>query len=218
MAQGIPDSLRPLWDDLQSEVVFIHERWIYYRQLYARSEKRIELLNETAAHFFGVLEFVLFDDTVLALSRLIDPAGNQHQKNAVLEQLVVDPEVQAHPALAQELGTLLDMVKAACESFRRIRNKRIAHRDLHVALGLATTPLPGVSRQTVEDALKAIRAFMNCIQGFFEDAETLYEEFASTEDGDALVEWLRRGKAYEEAEMEGLIPMDYVDTTAFHDA
>ncbi|EMW0566286.1 hypothetical protein AAD033_004697, partial [Vibrio parahaemolyticus] len=63
--------------------------------------------------------------------------------------------------LAQVLKAKFQELFDACQKFRVHRNKRIAHADLAHATGSAEEPLPGISRQYVEDALKLLRDFMN---------------------------------------------------------
>ena len=57
----IPPAIAPVYDKLRSEVTWLHGRWICYRQLYAESPKRIELLKESAGTFFYILQDLLFD-------------------------------------------------------------------------------------------------------------------------------------------------------------
>ena len=45
-------ALWPLYHTLQNELTWLHAKWFEYRKLYAHTERRVDLLNETAPHFF----------------------------------------------------------------------------------------------------------------------------------------------------------------------
>jgi len=84
----IPEPLREIFRELRSAVVWLHGHWIIYRQLYAKSSERIELLNERAGTFFSLLQNILLHDTVLAIARLTDGSEIRGRENLVLGQLV----------------------------------------------------------------------------------------------------------------------------------
>ncbi len=58
-----------------------------------------------------------------------------------------------------------------CDTIRTRRNKRIAHFDLNTSIQLRTDPLPGVSRQMIEDVLAGLRKYMNTIEGYYCQSE-----------------------------------------------
>jgi hypothetical protein len=102
-------------------------------------------------------------------------------------------EVETGLTLKLELPRRLQGIKDQCAVFREIRNKRLAHSDLKTAMGqrAENDPLMMASRQHVEEALKAIRDFMNAVQGHYFDGETGYEHvILGPGDGDALIHYL----------------------------
>jgi hypothetical protein len=52
----------PLYHGLHNEVVWLHAKWLEYRKLFAKSDKRIELLNDTAGFFFKVVQDTLWEN------------------------------------------------------------------------------------------------------------------------------------------------------------
>lgn len=68
-----------------------------------------------------------------------------------------------------------------------------------------SAPIPASSRREIEEALVALRAFMNALQRKFTDAETAYGEIALTTDGDQLLSVLRRGLRYRELAAAGVV-------------
>lgn len=59
------DHLGLLYDSIYNEVIWIHFKWLEYEELYGRSEKRIEILNKSAAWFFFIIQRTLFHDILL---------------------------------------------------------------------------------------------------------------------------------------------------------
>lgn len=195
---NIPSDVDEIFKELKTEITWLHGRWIIYRQLFGHSERRIDLLNECAAAFFYVIEDTLLNEVQVTLSKLTDPARSRKFDNLSLEQLQVRVEAQGEPQLVVTLRTLLDDLHKKCQSIRVRRNKSLAHLDLSTAMQSTSNPLPGISRQMVEDALAIVREYMNAIERHYDDSETGYEHFIMSSDGDALVSILKYGLRYEE--------------------
>jgi len=190
----------------------MHGRWLTYRDIFTDSAKRIELLNEAAGTFFYIIQDVLLNDIQITLSKLTDPAqtGKRHSKrhNLSLEQLQSQLNGHGDPDLAAECRATLDELKAQCAVFRMRRHKQLAHFDLSTSLKLSSQPLPGVSRQMVEDALHSVRTYMNAIEGYYNDSGWDYEHFIMRDGADALVATLRAGLRYEELVQGRELPFD----------
>ncbi|HEY1091104.1 MAG TPA: hypothetical protein VGE47_08440, partial [Burkholderiaceae bacterium] len=180
----MPTSVAEVYDKLRSEVTWLHGRWICYRQLFAHSQKRIDLLNESASTFFFIIQDVLLDEVQVSLSKLTDPAKSGKHENLSLEQLQTRLEAPADQALAATCRALLDELHLQCDPFRKRRHKRLAHLDLAVALRTPAQPLPDVSRQMIEGALATLRNYLNAIEMHFNDSEWGYEHFIMNSDGE----------------------------------
>jgi len=145
-----------VYNVLCNDVSWLHAKWEQYRHLFAKSERRIDLLNETAGYFFRIIQDTVFEDVVLGLARLTDPIqtgrGRKQQENLTLRCL---PSLISDAQLRLELTVLVEEALNACTIPQAWRNKRLAHRDLAVALATAGDPLTGISRTDVEAALAA---------------------------------------------------------------
>jgi hypothetical protein len=112
---------------------------------------------------------------LLSLARLTDPAKSQGKQDRT------NLTVQALPALIQdaklknEVKTMIDSACGLIEFCRDRRNRRIAHRDLKLALEEPTKPLASGSRAQVKDALKAIAEILNAVEGHYCDSTTAYD-------------------------------------------
>lgn len=193
----IPSPIDEIFQELKTEITWLHGRWIIYRQLFAHSEKRIDLLNECASAFFRIVQDVILDDVLVTLSKLTDPAHSRKHANLSLEQLQKRVEAQGEAQLVATLRKLLDDLHSKCQVIRLHRDKRLAHLDLTRAIQSASNPLPGISRQMIEDAIKLVREYMNTIEIHYTKSETGYEHFIISSDGDALVTVLKYGLRYD---------------------
>ena len=123
--------LGAVYNALWNDAVWLHAKWNLYRQLYAHSPERVALLNKVAGHFFGVIQDAVVEDILLNLARLNDPPRSRGRDNLTLQRL---PELITDAPLASELQGVVEAASKACEPMRSWRNRRLAHRDLVVAL------------------------------------------------------------------------------------
>jgi len=217
-ASPIPTPIDEVYTVLKTEVTWLHGRWICYRQLYGESNRRIELLNECASTFFFIIQDVLLDEVQVSLSKLTDPAKSGKFDNLSLEQLQARLEVHADASLARTSRVLLDKMRTQCAPFREWRNKQLAHLDLLTSMKAAPNPLPGISRQMIDEALETVRNYMNGVERHYFDSEYAYEHFIMSSDASSLVSMLKRGLRYEELLKEQKISFDDWHQGAWHDA
>ena len=187
--------LGPLYHALWKEVVWLHVKWGEVRKLYAspeEPEKRIELLNETAGFFFGMVQNIVLDDVLLHLSRLTDQAEQGGNKNLTILGL---PEAVGDPELRSKVCASVREARARTAFARQRRNRRIAHRDLPLALGETRAgSLSGASREDVEAALESIGDVMNLLSSEYGEGTVAYEPLLPWPGGvDALVRYLSLG-------------------------
>lgn len=188
MPAGIAEVYRPL----RGELVNIHVQWRLFLQLYGTDPDRIELLNRFAGGLFGVVQEVLYDDLVLAVFRLHDPAKSGKFENLSLPSLVgavrgVNSQLAA--SLARGSGDLV----ALLDPYAEWRNKRIAHNDLETAKAqyFGSSPLEGPSREVIARALAIACGVLNEVAAAYGEGETRYGEvILAAGDGDALVRHL----------------------------
>jgi len=215
---SIPKDIDEVYEALKTEITWLHGRWIVYRQLFAVSEKRVDLLNECASAFFYITQDVLLGEVLVSLSKLTERARPGKSGPLSLKQLQKRLAKHGDHALAAQTRSVLDTLQSKCEPFRVWRNKRFAHLDLTTAMKSSADPLPSISIQMIEEALALVRKFMNKIELHYRDYKTAYEHFTMQSDGEALVEMLRYGLRYEELLREGTISYDDCHHGAWHDA
>ncbi len=193
-------TLGPLYHALADEVAWLQVKWSQYRQLYAHSLHRVELLNKAGGQFFLVVQVVLWEDVLLGMARLTDSPGSGKKARLTLRTL-------ARAIPDAELSKEVAKLSAAAEApfVRDYRDRWLAHSDLGVALERDVKPLPEISRQNVEKALTAIRAVLNRIEVHYYGSPTSYEDtIAGLGEAEAVVMHLRTGLRAERARFERL--------------
>jgi hypothetical protein len=188
MPPGVGPVFRILWQEAQN----IHFAWMVFRQLFGTSPDRIELLNRFGGLAFGLYQRVLNRDLILAIFRLLDPATQRggRDENLSLERLVNEVAADS-PSCAAKLTPLLAEIRRLMDPHADLRNKVIAHNDLHTTPtrydGTSTVLLP--SRETVEGVLERMRKMMNIVQANYGEGESVYFNASMPElgDGETLV-------------------------------
>ncbi len=194
--------LGPVYHELSDEVAWLHAKWNQYRQLFGHSEKRVELLNSIGGHFFRIVQDALWENVILHIARLTDPIKSSGKDNLTLLRL---SEVISDVSLKGEVSALIDAALSISSFARDWRNRKLAHIDLALALKEGAKPLPGVSRDNVENALSSIRSVMNKISVKYWQSETAYEYFiAAGGEGNDVIFFIRAGIKAEDARMERL--------------
>jgi hypothetical protein len=194
------EDLGRVYNALTNEVSWLNVKWGLFRQLYAHSPRRIDLLNQAAGHFFGVLQCALIDDVLLHLGRLTDAESIGRRENLTIRRLPsLVPEV-----LRTEVDGLVTAAATACEPVRPWRNRRLAHTDLESAI--SKTPLPGIRHAQVDEALASFRALLNRIEVHFWQAPTMYKDTITPPgDADSLVYYLMKGIRADERRYQRLL-------------
>ena len=142
VAMGEP--LGALYYALWQEIAWLHMKWHQYVVLFGTKESRVTLLNEAAPAFFRTIEDSLWEDVLLHISRLTDPPGR-----GVTSRLTIlrCPALVDDAATAQQVKAAVEKAVNASAFCRDGRNRRIAHRNLQLALKSGATPLAEASRE-----------------------------------------------------------------------
>ena len=113
------EQCRCLFDTLKHEVIDLHLRWTIYRQLYATSEEKINLLNASGSNVFYLLQFLLLDDCALRLSKLTDPARQGKFVNLSVLKLIETVTEADREFPGDKAKELLAELSQRCEKDRK---------------------------------------------------------------------------------------------------
>jgi AbiU2 len=187
-AVPIPRGLQEKLDAVDREVVLLHFKWTYFRQLFG-TEKGVAIINATASSIFSVIEEAMFADILLTLMRLVDPPKSSNRPNLSLRSLALD--IPDRP-LKEQFDALEIQIRAKTQDIKIWRDKKLAHNDL-LRLLKQTAPVPPIQIPELTEALSLIREAMNLIHSFFFDRAVLYDQTITEKDGKQLLFHLSYG-------------------------
>lgn len=181
---------------LQDEALELHYRWDMYKEIYAGDTEQFEILNSCGSNFFYYVQHLILDHTSLTFSKLTDPDTQGGNENLSLQQIHSLADENGDNELVKELNEIFENLKSACEKFRLLRNKRIAHLDLGHAMKTTEEVLPGISREYVENALKLLREYLDKVEIFYKKSTTGYDIISGPYNagGKALMSALKEAK------------------------
>ena len=180
---------------LHNELSWLHLKWEQYTELYGTKPERLDLLNEAAPVFFRVVQDALWEDTLMHLSRLTDPAqspGKGNRRNLTINAL---PALVSDPALKAAIEERARSATEAAAFARDWRNRQLAHRDLALALREPVAPLAPASRLAVKQALEALRETLNEINTHFRGTTVVYEYSGHSGGAQSVLRKLKTGIA-----------------------
>ena len=169
------EQLGEVYSALWQELTILHFDWHEYTELFGTKAARIDLMNQSAPHFFRLVQDRLWETTLLNLARLTDPVvspGKDERKNLTIKAL---SDLIEDTKLKDQVTGLIENVVKLTEFARDWRNRHIGHRDLKLALQQPTTPLAEGSRLDVKNALAAIATTLNALEGHYHHSYTAYD-------------------------------------------
>jgi hypothetical protein len=157
--------LGSLCHELREELDWLQNKWAEFQQLFSSGAERIEVLNTVAPNFFWFLHKMMFEDAMLHVCRLTDPAETRvGRKSTARKNLTVMalPNSIPDPVFRDEVKAHVRESREKCESARQVRNRRLAHGDLESILHGNTGPK--IVRSHIEEAIDSLRRLIWCVE------------------------------------------------------
>ena len=147
----------------KGELNGLNAAWQTWEELFGKSQLRMDLLNDRAVAFFGIVWDSMRHDVILGICRLTDPARRGRSSMSV-EQLALCIETMSPAEHVSDLRDMIEDVRRTAAPLRVIRNRHLAHRDYRAALS-PSLHLPGTSRDMISEALDALGEFLGNFEG-----------------------------------------------------
>jgi len=138
---------------LEQDFDSLSVKWCESTNLFREDEGQIDLLNAVASTFFYLVSQLMFNDAMLHLSRLSDPAQQGIYENLSIRRL---PELIPDDDFRLKVESEVSKAVRACEFARVWRDKRLAHNSVDIATGQKLISHPDVVRDTVSKGIAAI--------------------------------------------------------------
>jgi hypothetical protein len=207
------EALGSVYSELWQEVAWIHNNWAHYQELFGTNPSRIDLLNDVASSFFRTVQDSLFEAVLLHLARLTDPAKSLGKSNLSLRRLA---ELASEGGAGASVAELTSKAVEATDFARDWRNRKLAHRDLDLALGEPVKPLAPASRLAVKEALSAIVDVLNAVSAHYCDSTSFFD-LPGGHDSIALLYTIRNGLRAEEAREARMRSGQYTEEDLKHE-
>lgn len=189
------EELGQLYTSLSNELTWAYWSWGEFVELYASKPSRVRLVNRAAPLFFHVVQESLWDTALLGIARLAGPLRTRGKEN--LSVLRLEPWF-IESGLRAIGDKLFAEVRTHCAFALEWRNRRLAHRDLALALRRPAARLPAASKDRVDAALRSLAHVLNALDDHFCGAECAYELRSSGGGAVALLQVIRDGLRLEE--------------------
>ena len=213
-AARMGEEVGSVYAELWQEVARINWKWAQYVTLFGTSPERIDLLNRAAPSTIGTLQDTLWDDVLLHLARLTDPPKSMGKANLSARYLA---SLLTGSPIEVKAQTAADIAVAACEFARDWRNRRLAHRDLDLALGHSVLPLAPASRLAVKEALAALEGVLNVVSQHFLNSTSLFSTAQGDTDAISLLYLLRDGLQAREERLDRIKRGEHRQNDLRHD-
>ena len=156
---------------------------------------RIELLSETAGHFFDRLNHFYWDRFTLSISRMTDPRKTGKNRNLSIHSLEDHVYLLPEDRSSFVLQTLTSIDEMA-RKYRTHRSKHVAHDDYRDAISETTRP-ETLRLTEIESVLNSIGTCLNEFYGWIEKT-TWSWDMLGPNNANSLIYYLREGVIYTE--------------------
>lgn len=190
--------LGSMYCDLNDHLLDILLLWKQYEGLFGVDAETVQILNQSAPTFFGVVQAQLWDGVILGISRLTDPpisAGKKTLSIRAIPDLVPDSVIKA------QVESAISAAMTDAKFTRDHRNKRIAHNDLVHIQDRVANPLPPASRQKIQAGLDSICAVLEVLNGHYRESCMAYEDLIYTGGAWSVVALLKGGLEHRDCEV-----------------
>lgn len=147
--------------EIEQDVDWLKLKWSVFNDTFKKGPEQIAMLNNVASNFFYILRRLLFEDAMLNLCRLTDPAKTfgRHENLTIMNL----SDAVSDSGLKASVDAAASQARTQCDFARQWRDKRLAHTDLHVFRNGSVT-LPNVDANSIETAISSISATLNQIR------------------------------------------------------
>jgi hypothetical protein len=189
------EPLGKFFNALWQEVAWLYTKWNEYVALYGTKPSRIDLMNKAAPRFFRIVQDSLWEVTLLHIARLTDPPKSAGKDNLSIKRI---PQLLSDQKLIKAVEAKIEIASQKSEFCRDWRNRRIAHRDLKLAIEEGINPLKPASRKMVKEALDSIADVLNIVTQYYKESTTIFDAPNDSGGGESLLYVIDDGLKWDE--------------------
>lgn len=196
-----------LYHALWNELAWLHSKWSEYVELFGTKSSRIELINEAAGHFFGLVQDSLWEGTILHIARLTDPPKSAGKENLSIQKL---PTLICDEKAKTNVSCLVARAVENAKFCRDWRNRHIAHKDFRLAMKTGAEPLMPASRANIKLVLASLSDALNAVSMHYMESTTCFEIITAGDGAVSLLYVLDDGLRANEVRMQRIKERNYL--------
>ena len=190
---AISKDVRRIYEELYAQVSLLTYNWLTYKDLFYQGQKRIDLLDRTGRVFFQVYHDMLLGEVMLSLSRLTDKPKSKKGARISIRRLLLHLDGDVDPSFAPRFKAMVEQAERDCLPFRHHRDNEIAHINLEAVLNSHLHPLPDLTIEQIDGALKNIQASLTLFSESVFDETHVFEPIQAVRGPASLIFYLERG-------------------------
>lgn len=159
------------YEYLLNETAWLHMKWGQYQALFGKDQATFNALMHTAEHLFKMLDYVMWTDLLMHVTRLTGPKFSMGKSNMTIRNL---SSLVQNSAISSDLRRLEEVAIDKCSFALPMRNKLLAHLDRSQVLGAAPIAHAG-SRMQMSAALGAIAEVLNFVSKKYLGSSTAFD-------------------------------------------
>lgn len=182
--------LGSLYNSLYNEIIWLHYKWSEFEELYGTKESQIEIINQSAPFFFFIIQKVLWENILLGIARITDPAKSRGKKNITIQAL---PGLIHDEKLKGKIESSIKIILEKTKFCRDLRNRWISHHDYELSINDNAKPLENANRHLVTESLEEIEKTINLLLNEYVQSTLMLKVIRSSNGSLALLQVLRDG-------------------------
>lgn len=165
-----------IYNSIYNEVVWMSFKWAEYVELFATKQSRLAILNGSAPFFFYLTQKTLWNDILLGISRITDPATTKRKK-----EIKKNITLQALPPLIKDIDfkhiiiikkdAILEQITYA----KDWRNRHIAHKDFDISTQSPAVQFEKASKNKIDKSFFLLQEIINLFQKKYFNSTTIFK-------------------------------------------
>lgn len=168
------DDLGLLYNALWQQLALLYIKWQEFEELFCTKPSRVDLLNKSAPQFFRIVQDALWGDLILDVARITDSPRSCGKENLTIQALpgLMKDAPEVTETVRKKIAEVIEL-RDFCKDWR---NRRIAHRDLALAIDAEkAVPLKPATRKKMRQALAAIAEVLNIVSHHYLGSTNFFE-------------------------------------------
>jgi len=201
------DELGIYYSYLYNDIISLIYEWNEYKELFNKSQTRIDIINKKTGSFFWLIQKTLLENIILAICRLTDEVkptriDKKHLSIYILPKSITDIDFR------NQIHSVCSQIRKSVSTIREQRDNYIAHTDLNTI----------INRNAIlvkfDDIEKCIRLLFQVIETMslkYFGTDIAYDVIGPPNGARSVIQVLAEGLEYREQRERRLLEGKYTE-------